>query len=349
MENYKISFLQEQDYGKYASFLKECPEALYEHDLAIKDLVAKHFKFKPSYLIAKENEKIAGVLPIFEAKSILEGTRFVSIPFFPFGGVIGKDIDCKRQLLDKAKELAANAKFLQIRQREELLPELVQEMVVQKPITNFFIDLKKGEPEMFASLDKSIRYDIRKAQKHHLPVVIGTTPLLLNDFYTVYLNTRKKRGVPAWPYGLFQQALQNCNTKVAVTYHQQKPIAASFLFMDKETIEYAFAGTDYRYSWMCPYYLLIWEIIRFGIRNNYKTLELGGSTREMNDGNMYLFKDQWATRKAEIPYYFYAADPQNIPSLHRSFALYRWYGRFWRLLPTAVIKRISPFIIRQFV
>ncbi len=345
---YTVSLLQPDDFAAYSSFVQTFPDALYEHSLEIMNLIKNHFKFEAKYLIAKEGEKIVGVLPLFRAQSIFEGTRYVSIPFFPFGGVIGINLPVKKMLLEKAKEVARDGKFLELRQREPLEPDLANDLVKQSPITDFLIELKKSEQEMLASFPKDVRYDIRKAQRNNLHVIISSNQSQLDDFYNVYLNTRKKRGVPAWPSNLFKEALKTCHTAVAVTYLQDKPIAAAFLFFEKDTIEYAFAGTDYRYNSISPYYLLLWEIIRYAVAHGYSFLDLGGSTKEMNEGQMSAFKEKWATLKREIPYYFYAIDGQNIPALEKSFSLYQLYGKFWSLLPKKIIKIISPTIIRQF-
>lgn len=349
MADYTISFLQEEDYPRYVSFLNENTEALYEHSLEIKDLVAQHFKFKPLYLIAKEQEKIVGVLPLFEAKSILEGNRLVSIPFFPFGGVIGKNVQCKQLLLEEAKKLSSSYKFLEIRQRNGLEPTLAKDFVRQAPITDFLLPLKGTAEEMFNSLDKKVRYDIKKAQQHNnLKVVLGKSKQELDDFYTVYLHTKKKRGVPAWPYALFSDALNNCNTLIGVTYLQHKPIAAAFFFLHQKEIEYGFAGANYKYTHLRPYYLLLWEMIQYGIKNNYAIIDFGGTTPEINDGNLYFFKERWCPLKEEIPYYFYSKNKDNIPSLNSSFKLYKIYGSLWSKLPPFIIRLISPYVIRQF-
>jgi len=368
MAKYDVSILTEKDHPAYHDFLQHHPDSLYEHSLEIKEMVEKYFGFTPLYLIATKQDSapgtsvknytgnsiqqpnsICGILPLFKAISLVEGTRFVSIPFFPFGGVLGENVECEKTLLDKAKELSHGGKFLEIRQQKKLKNAVAEGLVMQSPIIDFYLDFKENEEKMMQSLDKSVRYDIRKAQKFGLKVYIGKEKKGLDDFYDVYLNTRKRRGVPAWPYGLFEEALLKCKAKVSVTYLEGKPIAAAFLFFDKEVIEYAFAGADYKYTHMCPYYLLIWEVIRSGIKDGYKRLDFGGTTREMNDGNMYLFKDKWCSGKEEIPYYFYSKDPKNIPALKSSFKIYKIYGTVWSLLPKKVIKLISPYVIRQFV
>lgn len=348
MEKYQVDILREEDQAIYNSFIHDSPEALYEHSLEIKDLITRYFKFTPCYLVAKQDNHIVGALPLFRANSFIEGKRYVSLPFFPFGGVIGIDDDCKKALLEKAQEISKDGKFLEIRQKDLLGGSLSKDFVKQSPITDFLIELKNSEEEMLNSFSKDVRYDIRKAQKNNLKVKMGKDKKELNDFYKIYLNTRKKRGIPAWPYGLFEEALMTCDTAVAVIYLQDKPIAAAFLFFEKEMIEYAFAGTDYKYNKISPYYLLLWKIIGYGIKNKYKLLDLGGSTKEMNDGNMYAFKEKWATIKKEIPYYFYSEEKKNLPFLGKSFKLYNLYGKIWSLLPKWLIKQISPFVIRQF-
>ena len=353
---YQISFLQEEDYSSYRQFIRDHPLALYEHSLEIKDLISHHFKFEPMYLVAKEEAldkdksktKIAGVFPLFKAHSFIEGTRLVSLPFFPFGGVLGKDFLCKQALLRKAQELAQNVRFLEIRQREELDPELTENFVRQSPITDFLLPFRSTEEETFQSLDKRVRYDIKKAQKNNLQVKIGKTKKELDDFYSIYLNTKKKRGVPAWPYGLFAEALKTCNSLIGVVYHQNKPIASGFFFLHKNEIEYGFAGADYKFTHLSPYYMLLWEMVRYGIKNGYTILDFGGSTKELNEGNLYAFKERWCPLKREIPYYFYASDSNNVPQLQKSFKVYTWYGKVWSLLPKWFIKMISPAVIRQF-
>ena len=64
---------------------------------------------------------------------------------------------------------------------------------------------------------------------------------------------------------------------------------------------------------------------------------------------MYKFKDRWCNEKNPIHYYFYARDDKGIPALKNAFSLYKLYGKVWSKLPKCVIKKISPFIIRQFI
>ncbi|MFC1686794.1 lipid II:glycine glycyltransferase FemX [Nanoarchaeota archaeon] len=345
MDKYQISILTEEDYEEYKRFLKENKESLYEHSLEVKELVSKYFKFKPKYLIAKENNKIVGALPLFEAKSLIQGKRLVSIPFFPYGGVIG---ECKKGLLETAKELSKDVKFLQIRQRNGLEPELEKDFVRQAPILDFLVNLTESPEEMWASLKRDVRKNIKKAKKNGLKFELGRNKKELDDFYDIYLNTRKKRGVPAWPKGLFEEALKSHDSLIGLVYQKDKPIAAGFFSFYNKEIVYGFSGADYNKINLCPYHLLVWNMCRYGIKKGYTVLDYGPTTKEMNDGGLFDFKSRWCDEHNELPYYFYAANKENVPALQNDFKLYKLYGKIWSRLPKWVINKISPFIIRQF-
>lgn len=356
-----VSRLQLEEEEEYCRFVESCKNALYEHGLEIRDLITRHFQFEPCYLIAWDEtvggggkEKvIVGVLPLFRAKSYIEGTRLVSLPFFPFGGVVaqrGREGEVEGLLLSEAKRLACEKgiRFLEIRSRSRMRSEHSGEFVVQSPIVDFLFHYKESIEKTFDGLDKRVRYDIRKAQKNNLRVEFGKEKIFMDDFYDVYLNTRKRRGVPAWSYELFKEALEKCDALVGVVYFNKKPIASAFFFFHKDEVEYGFGGADYHYSSLCPYYLLLWKMVELSFERGIKVLDFGGTTKEMNDGFLYAFKERWCNEKREILYYFYAQDKSMIPDLYSSFSLYRFYGKMWRMLPKSVIRRISPMILRQF-
>ncbi len=360
------SLLTPENEAEYQSFHQSHSKAHYGQSLATKQLIEKHFKFKPIYIIAREkntnnedpnNNPITGILPLFECNSLIEGKRLASIPFLPLGGPLTTNKESETALLNKAKELtnSSNANFCELRIQGDLNSnEAKESWTKQTPITNFFLDLKETKEQTIASLHKSIRYDIRKAKKQNLKVSINNSKTQLDDFYQIYLHTRKKRGVPSWPKGFFQDALESHESIIAVTYLNenkiQTPIAAAFCFIEKShsTLEYGFAGTNYKYNKYCPYYILLENIIKYCHKNNLKTLEFGGSTKEMNQGKLWSFKKRWANRTEPIPYYFYAEDKNNIPTLKSNFKLYTIYGKIWSHIPKPIIKLISPPILRQF-
>ena len=357
----EIKELQANDETKYSKFLKNTEDSLFEHSLAVKDLIQKHFHFTPKYLIAidKEediNQKIHGILPLFEAKSIIEGKRLVSLPFFPFGGVIAKNKEIKKQLIDTAIKLAENYPYIEIRQRggfgEELDKELKEKhkehFERQIPITDFFIDFEDTLEATWSNLHPEIRKHIKRAVKNSLKFELRSDDEALEMYYDLYLNTRKKRGVPAWPKALFKEALKTTNSKIGLIFREGDPIVAGYFHFHKKEILYGFSGADYSKLHLRPYFFLVWKMIQYGFENGYTHIDYGGSSKQLNDGKLSEFKERWCNKKEEIPYYYYAKEKKNIPNLDSSLGLYRLYGKVWCKLPKPVINIISPPIIRQF-
>ena len=63
--------------------------------------MAKTYKHKPIYLIAKENGEIKGVLPLFLMRSMIFGKKLVSVPFAPYGGVCADNKAIENALVEK--------------------------------------------------------------------------------------------------------------------------------------------------------------------------------------------------------------------------------------------------------
>ena len=50
-------------------------------------MVARTYKHRPVYLVAKEGGEIKGILPMFLMRSMIFGKKLVSVPFAPYGDV----------------------------------------------------------------------------------------------------------------------------------------------------------------------------------------------------------------------------------------------------------------------
>ena len=353
----EVRLMKESDHTKYGLFLKNHPDSLFEHSLAVRDLIQKHFKFTPKYLVAIDDMlKIQGILPLFEAKSFVEGKRLVSIPFFPFGGILADTVEIKKQLIDAAIKMADDYLFLEIRQRGGLNSEIEtslkdqypENFAKQTPITDFFIDFHQSLEDTWSNLHPVIRKHIKKATNNNLKFEIKNDNESLEIYYDLYLNTRKKRGVPAWPKAIFSQALKTTNSKIAIIYKDDQAIVAGFFHFHGKEILYGFSGADYSKLHLRPYFLLVWKMIQYGFKHGYTHIDYGGSSKQLNDGKLTEYKERWCNREEEIPYYYYAKNPKNLPNLDSSLSMYKLYGKVWSKLPKSVINLISPPIIRQF-
>ncbi len=367
-----ITASDERDYNEY---IAQCSVATFEYTSNWSKIISNSFGFKPYLLISRGDDgKINGVLPLFKAKSIF-GTRLVSTPYAVQTPIIAETKTVSHHLLQSAVELARseNVDYLEIRGKPKIIiceencgendpenmfsmantnPKLVQRQTVY----NFSLSLSSEPEEILKKLPKSsIRWGIKKAQNSSLTIQKGRSSQDVSDFYQLFLNTRKTRGVPGYPLIHFQDIVRRFdkNCQIYVAHHQRKPIAAIFLLYYKKEVRYAFAGAvhDRSLLQLQPYHLLIWEAIKDACRDGYTTFNFGGATVEANDGGLYEFKKKWSEEITPIvsSFYFHKNSKPNLKQIEPNSRLLGIATRCWKHLPLWFIKRIDHYVIRQFV
>lgn len=372
MENYpskNCSLLALADEENYQHYVNNHPQATFEYSLGWRDIIKNNFGFKPYYVISKnEDGQMNGILPLFLAKSIF-GRRLVSIPYAVYTGLLTDNAEIEQNLIGFARELAnelsrtKKVNFLEIREREEKNWSKTLNFQRKSEVFNFSLKLSTNPEEVWKKLPKSsVRWGIKKAQNSGLTFRQGNTLREAADFYRLFLATRKKRGVPGYPLKYFQEILAVFKDKLRIYLadYQGKPVAAIFLLYHKKEVRYAFAGAvhDQQIMPLQPYHLLIWEAIKDACREGYVVFNFGGATLQANDGGLYEFKKRWADTITPVssyyhyPYNFHKIQKENTGLAENtvlSKVLLKTASQCWKHLPLWLIKRLDPYVIKQFV
>ncbi|HLC90266.1 MAG TPA: GNAT family N-acetyltransferase [Candidatus Nanoarchaeia archaeon] len=355
-----ICLFEEKDKDAYQQFLGEMildGRVTFEYTLEWKEIIQKNFHFTPYYLLGKDDDgKIIGVLPLFKAVSIF-GKRFVSTPYAIFTGILANDEETAKELLTFAKRLAQEHQvdFMEIREKPDSYGPSVYSPDIPSVnhVFNFSLHLSADHQEVWKKLPKgSVRWGITKARKSGMVVHSGNTPSDLDTFYHLFLQTRKIRGVPAYPYDYFKDILHSFGDDVRIytSFFQGKAVASIFLIYHHKEVRYAFAGAAHQPEIMAlqPYHLALWQAITDACEKGYTLFNFGGATLQTNDGGLYEFKKKWADTVEEVPYYYSLNKGQKIP-VHDQSLLLKIASSVWAKLPVSLIKLLSPIVIRQFV
>ncbi|HIC90929.1 MAG TPA: peptidoglycan bridge formation protein FemAB, partial [Syntrophaceae bacterium] len=83
----EICNLEKNEEKEWDDYVCKSNSSTFYHMIGWKKVVEKTYGHKPIYLIAKEDGVIKGILPLFLMKSMLFGTKLVSVPFAPYCGV----------------------------------------------------------------------------------------------------------------------------------------------------------------------------------------------------------------------------------------------------------------------
>ncbi len=355
-----IKLLESSEHTKYSEFIDKQENSAFEHTLEWAKVMFQNFGHMPTHLIAKnEKEEICGALALFECTGFTGQKKLVASPYAIYTTILADNENIKTELTKQAINICKeqNASFLQLREHKESHIFKDLQLKKQKNVFNMSLTLNEDINITWKKLPKSsIRWGIKKAEKSNLTVGKGVAPMHLDQFYNLFLQTRKHRGVPAYPKSYFQDIInafqhkKNSNVKIYITYHNEEPIAAIFLIYYNNEMRYFAAGATYERELlsMQPYHLIMWQAIKDATEEGIAVFNLGGATENTNDGGLLTFKKRWSNTIEEIPYYYYLHKEKELPSTEES-NLIKAASKVWRHLPTPVINWISPSIIKRFI
>src|SRR4030042_1803128 len=103
-------------------FIRNMPNAKICHTYQWGDAAARASHLKNFYLVARDADRIRGVLPMVHAKSILFGNIMVSQAFSDYGGLITDSDEARDVLFNHAVEMAGKlgCEFFEFRNIEPL-------------------------------------------------------------------------------------------------------------------------------------------------------------------------------------------------------------------------------------
>ena len=189
---------QQRAWQAYAS---EHPAMNLYHSLQWRDLLVDVFGLRPRLYMARRGGQVTGLLPVYEVRFPLLGSKFVSLPYEAgSGGPLSEDEESSRALvsamIDDAR--AAGAQHVEVR---SLAPSPVFEQLgftVESSVYHSEVDLSDGEAA-WKRVGRDQRGKMRKAARSGVTVRQGHSPADYQAYYQVYLRSFHAFGTP--PYG----------------------------------------------------------------------------------------------------------------------------------------------------
>lgn len=315
------------------------------HQIGWKDVIKKTFGHKPYYLMAKEDGKVQGLLPLFLMRSRLFGPCIVSIPFFDYGGVVAENREVAENLISKAIEIARenNVKFLELRQRGEIYDG---GFITKTNKVSFTIPLT-SDPEVIwrDTLRKNKRKKIKKASKQ-LAVRLGHSQECVLKCYKVFSRAMRDLGTPVYPIALFTNICEVFpnQTKILMATYKGKVVGAKIMFFFKDTVFWRFQYSLRKLCGLACNELLYWTAIKYACENGYEFCDLGRSTR--GSGSCH-FKRQFGAQERQLSYQYYVNGANKLPDISPSNQKYKLAVGIWKRLPLFLTEIIGPKIVRN--
>ena len=302
-------------------------------------------------ILNHDNNSIRAALPVFEIKSIFTGKRLVSIPFATNCDPLISSNEDLRELLDSAIELSTNLGILRIELRTLASWPLIKDDRIGIMVHNkgHQLSLEATPEEIIKTFSRKTRWTINQSLKRGLELQLAESERDLDEFYNLYVKTRKRLGLPPQPYLFFKLlwrkfSLSKFITLLLVRYEGQL-VAGLIMFKFKDRCSWDYLASDASYHNLNTDYFGVWEAIKLAHSEGYKLFDFGRTG--INNEGLMSFKGRWGTKVIDLPQFYYPkklCSSLNYPEASISYKLIR---KISKNVPDSIFKFMGNFLYRH--
>jgi len=329
----EICELNKEDEKAWDEYVLTHPSSTFYHQLRWKNVVTRSYGHKPYYLLAKEDGKIRGLLPLFLMKNLLFGRKIVSVPFAPYGGAIGDNKAIEDFLIEHAINITkeSDADYLELRVN---IPKYTN-LVINNKYMTLILKLDKEPEIVWNRFNNKVRNAVRKSIKTKMEINNGH----VNDFYNLYSQNLRDLGTPPHDknfFNLVHSEFEN-DAQIIIVRNNGKPIAGAILLYFKDTVISGWAASDRKYLNLNPNNFLYWNVIKAACEKGYKFFDFG---RSLSDSGTYNFKKAWGAEENQLQYYYYLNKINDIPDTSQANLRRQSFAKVWKILPLSITNSI---------
>ncbi len=332
-----------EDARQWDDFVENHSDCTNYHRWNWKRVLERAFNWPTFYLMAKEEGRVRGILPLAWQKSWIFHGCVSSLPVLSTGGIVAETRAAAEELEEEAKRITTRvgAQFLELRYRDEQVDRLQvrnDKVTVWRPIS-------PDSEQMWEELGTKIRTKIRKAIHAGMTAEFGGAEFL-DEFYTLFCENMRDLGTPVYGRSLFCEILKAFpqHTHICIVRLEGKPIAASFLTGFRDTIEAKWSASDARYLSLKSNMFLYWNLFCFAGQQGYKVFDFGRSTPS---SGTHVFKMQWGSQTIPLHWAYWLPAGRELPQVNSRNPKFERAVRIWQKLPVSLTRVIGPTLVRH--
>ena len=335
----QVSLATPRDQDVWDTFVHARADVAGYHAWGWRRVFTNAFGHEPVYLIARQGQEVAGVLPLVQIKSLLFGNSLTSLPFLNYGGVMADTAGAAARLIAAAgkQALERKCKHVELRHVARQFPDLpckTHKVAMHLPLTATIWD----------ELDRKVRNQIRKAEKSGLVVERGGEQLL-GDFYAVFARNMRDLGTPVYSRRLFEEVLRTFpeRAQLHIVRLNGRPVAAGLTYRTESMVQLPWASSIREFNPLCANVLLYWDAIQFAQSTGAGVFDMGRSTP--NEGT-FKFKAQWGAEPVPLHWEYQLSSNGRLPNVSPANPKFQLAIALWQKLPLGVATRVGPMIVR---
>jgi CelD/BcsL family acetyltransferase involved in cellulose biosynthesis len=288
--------------SRWLSFITSQGAASPFHHPSWGRLIARTYGFRPFVLaVIEAGGEIGAGIPVMDVKVPFRPRRWISLPFVdycpPLGSHAGDGLpaaaldDVRRASGITSFEIRAPVEAIEVRPPHESVRHT--------------LELTPDLDAQFAQLHSTCKRNVRVAQRNGLQAHDDATDRsLLDDFYSLHVETRRRLGVPVQPRRFFRNLWEDIIEPglgyIVVVRARDRPLAAAVFLAWNGTVIYKYGASDHRAWKERPNNLLFWHAISKAAANAWHTFDFGRT--ELAQSGLRAFKMSWGANEWPLAY-----------------------------------------------
>lgn len=293
------------EYYDWDKILLKSEEYSFFHTSNWAKVLHETYGYKPLFFSVFDKYELCALVPVVEINSYITGKRGISLPFSDYCPLLFKNAEDIPLIMADIVRYGKIAKWklIELRWGKGFFNGI-------EPSSTFFLhtlDLSLDLEDTLSSFRDSTRRNIKKALREGLDSRIHYSLEAVQQFYELNCLTRKRHGLPPQPFSFFKKIYKHVISKklgfVALASYHNQNIAGAICFHFGKKAFYKYAASDNSFQHLRPNNLVMWECLKFFIRNGFKEFCLG-ITEHKNQG-LIQFKNGWKGSCETLNYYRY--------------------------------------------
>jgi len=339
--NIQITLLTDDRRESWDKYVEQHPKGTFFHLTGWKTVLEKAYGHDMCYLLAQDNQKIVGILPLGHLTSRLFGNALISNPFCVYGGVLADNEDVRIGLETAAEKEAVkrNVDYLEIRNVNKTRDDW--------PTKNLYVTFRKEiDPDPEVNLNAIPRRQRRMVRQGIKANLVSEIEDEIDNFYRIYSTSVRNHGTPVFAkkyFSLLKETFSdNCELRVVKKGNSAISTVMSFYFRD-EVLPYYGGGLQAarRYN---AFDFMYWDLMQSVCQKGVRIYDYGRS--KIGTGS-YSFKKNWGFSPTPLAYQYRMVRSKDMPEINPLNPKYQLFIKIWRHLPLPVANTIGPFISRN--
>jgi len=332
-------------------FVESHPEGRY-CQLSGYRCIGRIYGYRPHYIGFLRNQKLAGVLPLFEAKSILFGRRLVSSPFSEYGGFL-LDPDWTedefQEAIQAVRALASRlgARGVEFHGAQGLPDERFRRFLTSSNHQHHAVlSLDHELDHLYKKvLDYQVRKAIQKAQRSNLVCEERSDPDTLRKWFgPLYLHSMKRVGAPPHSIDYYVQLKESMGPAMRIHWAllDGQPVAGLLGFVCGRRVNIVHIVSTEAHWELRPNDLVHWDFIQWAHGHGIRWFDFGSVRYE----GQRRFKEKWGCAIHGHAYYYPASpDDKSQKTFDSSSGMMSRMSSLWsHYIPSGIAQRLGPLL-----